>query len=583
MIRPFLAVFIAVVGLFFWTASPTAPAAQKCGSPATAIHQIQGSGSHSPLAGQTVSIEGIVTYTSGHRDGFNGFYLQQADTETDNDPTTSEALFVYTRRKTSPGQRLRLTGVVKEFHDLTELVNVSQLTVCGREPVPKPIDITLPWPQPPESLENMRVSFGTPLTVIEHHNLARYGELTLASEDQIMPTEYLTPGVHAVQQKLRNLEHRVLLDDGKSTLNPTPVPWLELGENNTVRAGDQVAGLIGILDYRFGQWRVQPDRKPGLSRPAPRPDAPQKTAVDVVRIMALNLQNYFNGDGENGGFPTPRGAKNPNAHNHQLRRLTTAISLATPDIVAVTELENDGYGPQSSLVQLTRALGPAWRFIKTPGRDGTDAIRTALLFRNDRVRPEGRALRLNKDIYQHRGRPPLAQTFTPMAGGKSFRVVVPHLKSKSCRNAHGPDSDQRDGQGCFSAYRTHEAQAITRWLADLSTTENLAGTLITGDLNSYAQETPVDTFRRAGFTSLVHHAHPCRPGDCRYHSYRYRGEKGSLDYALANQALMAHVVSAYIWNINADEPRALDYQSAPDREGPWRASDHNPVITDFRL
>lgn len=535
------------------------------------------------MAGQTVSIEGIVTYASGHKDGFNGFYIQQADAEADNDAATSEALFVYTRHKANPGQRLRLTGRVKEFHDLTELVKVSQLTVCGREPLPEPIKLSLPWPQSPESLENMRVSFDAPLTVIEHHNLAVFGELTLAREDQIIPTEHLKPGAHAARQARSNLENRVLLDDGKSARNPRPIPWLQLGDDHTVRAGDTVTGVSGVLDYRFGQWRVQPEQPPKFSRPQPRPEPLPKSSDDVIRVMALNLQNYFNGDGGRGGYPTPRGAKNAKAHQHQTRRLVTAIKLADPDIVAVTELENDGYDPRSSLAQLTRALGSSWRFIKTPNQDGSDAIRTALLFRNDRVKPEGKALRLNEGIYTDRGRPPLAQTFGPVTGGKSLRVVVPHLKSKSCRNAHEANSDQQDGQGCFSAYRTREAQAITRWLSNLSTPKNLAGTLITGDLNSYARETPVDTFRKAGFTSLVHRTHPCTPGDCRYHSYRYRGEKGSLDYALATRTLIPHAASTSIWNINADEPRALNYQSAPDRSGPWRASDHNPVITDLQL
>ncbi|WP_323750066.1 ExeM/NucH family extracellular endonuclease [Marinobacter sp.] len=565
------------------TAGPAASAPDRCGTPTTAIHQIQSADSHSPLAGQTVSIEGIVTYTANHKDSFNGFYIQQADAETDNNPATSEALFVYTHHTATPGQRLRLTGSVKEFHDLTELVNVRHLIVCGQEPLPEPVKLSLPWQHAPESLENMRVSFVTPLTVIEHHNLARYGELTLAKEDQIIPTEYLKPGTRAVAQAGINREHRVLLDDGQSTHNPIPVPWLQLGNDNTVRAGDKVTGLSGVLDYRFGQWRLQPEQRPHFSRPEPRPAAPPKPSGDAIRIMALNLQNYFNGDGEHGGYPTPRGASNLQAHNHQLRRLTTAIRLAAPDIVAVTELENDGDDPRSSLAQLTRTLGPSWRFIKTPDRDGSDAIRTALLFRYDRVRPEGNALRLNKDIYQHRGRPPLSQTFSPVTGGKSVRVVVPHLKSKSCRNADGPDLDQHDGQGCFSTYRTREARAITRWLSSLSTPDNFAGTLITGDLNSYALETPLVTFRQAGYTSLVHHFHPCTPDSCRYHSYRYQGEKGSLDYALATQVLIPHVMAATIWNINADEPRALNYQSAPDLSGPWRASDHNPVITDLQL
>lgn len=576
-----LLTLITIAGLLAFPA--LSASANSCGAPATAIHQIQGAGPHSPMVGKTVSIEGIVTFAAGYKGGFNGFYLQQADTEIDDNPNTSEALFVYTRRKASPGQRLRLTGSVKEFHDLTELVGIKSLEVCGQEPLPRPVEVSLPWSQPPESLENMRVHFTRSLTVIEHYNLARFGEISLANHDQIMPTEYLPPGPQAVQQSLRNLHHRVLLDDGKSLQNPRPIPWLNQGQENTIRTGDTVTGLSGVLDYRFGQWRVQPDKQPAFARPKPRPAPPPKPSIDSIRVMALNLQNYFNGDGFKDGFPAPRGAVNAGAHAIQSKRIVSAIKLANPDILAVTELENDGYNHNSSLAQLAQALGNTWHFIATPDQDGSDAIRTALLFRKDRVKPENMPLRLNSAAYKNRGRPPLAQIFSPLAGGQSVRIVVPHLKSKSCRNAKGRDSDQNDGQGCFSDYRTREAQAITAWTGSLPVPENFAGTLITGDFNSYARETPIDTFRKAGFLSLVHHFHPCIPGDCPHHSYRYRGEKGSLDYAFATHKLLPRVVASGVWNINADEPRALNYQYAPDLTGPWRASDHNPVITDLQL
>ena len=558
-------------------------ATDTCGSSAIGIHQIQGNGPKSPLAGLTVSVEGIVTLTAGYKGGFNGFYLQQADTETDNDPATSEAIFVYTRRKARPGQRLRLTGSVKEFHNLTELTSVSRLTVCGQEPLPKPIEVSLPWSQLPESLENMRVRFTGPLTVTDHYNLARFGELTLAHTDQVTPTEYLQPGPRAVNQSRHNAYHRVVLDDGKSLRNPRPVPWLDQGARNTIRAGDTVTRLNGVLDYRFKQWRVQPLEQPTFTRPQSRPEPPTRPSENHTRIVALNLENYFNGDGANRGFPTTRGAASAQTHARQASRIASAITLTNPDVLALTEIENDGYSEDSALAQLTRSLGPQWRFIETSGQDGSDAIRTALLFRRDRVVPEGAPQRLTSGTYRHHGRPPLGQIFRPINGGKSIRVVVPHLKSKSCRNAKGPDADQNDGQGCFSDYRRQEAQTITRWLESLPSSDNSAGTLITGDLNSYAREAPVDVFRKAGFASLVHHFHPCQPDNCPQHSYRYQGEKGTLDYALASSELLSRVNTAQTWNINADEPRALDYQHAPDQLGPWRTSDHNPVIIDLQL
>ena len=58
----------------------------------TAIHAAQGSGERSPLEGRTVHVRGIVT---GRKN--NGFFLQAPDAEADNDPMTSEGVFVFTR------------------------------------------------------------------------------------------------------------------------------------------------------------------------------------------------------------------------------------------------------------------------------------------------------------------------------------------------------------------------------------------------------------------------------------------------------------------------------------------------------
>lgn len=577
---------IPLISLILAALLPAAAAA-SCGDPATPIHRIQSDGTRSPLAGQTVTVEGIVARDAREPGGFNGFYLQQADHETDNNPATSEALFIYTRKKTGkPGQRLRVTGTVKEFHGLTELVAVRNLKVCGTAPLPEPIEVRLPWPEAPEHLENMRVRFSQPLTIIDHYNLARYGELTLASSDQVTPTEYLPPGAKAAARSQRNQLHRVLLDDGKSQRQPNPVPWLNnLAGDAPLRAGDRVTRLEGVLDFRFSQWRLQPSVMPRFQRNNPRPDAPPAPARNHVRVMALNLQNFFNGNGRGNGFPTPRGAESLQQLEVQASRLRSAILQAKPDILAVSELENDGYGPDSAITQLAEALGEPWAFIRTPGQDGSDAIRTALLYRTDRVVPAGQPHRLRSGTFRHQGRPPLAQAFRPAAGGDALQVVVPHLKSKSCRQASGQETDRQDGQGCYSHRRSEEAGALIRWLDSLPAPARFAGTLITGDLNSYAMETPVQRFRQAGYHSQVHRFYPCGPEACAYHSYRYRGEKGSLDYSLADRHLQPRVRHAQTWNINADEARALAYnqRSALSGPQPWRASDHNPVITDIHL
>lgn len=563
-------------------------AADACREPATPISEVQGRGEASPLAGHEVTVEGVLTFDARMDGGFDGFYLQQADHETDDSPETSEALFIYTRKKTGePGQRLRVTGTVKEHHGLTELVDIKTITTCGTEPLPKAQSLVLLWPNALESLENMRVTVAQPLTVIDSWNLARYGELTLAAGDQVAPTEYLEPGPQAAQIASRNLQQRVLLDDGRSLRQPDPVPWPPEGltGKNTIRSGDKVHELSGILDYRFGAWRIQPEKPPVFESVNDRPPAPARPVDPHIRIMSMNLENYFNGDGEGEGFPTPRGAPTVPAFEIQHRRLVEALRRPDPDILAVTELENDGYGETSSIAQLARALGSEWVFVETPGADGSDQIRTGLLYRSDRIVAETQPERLNTGPYNKQGRPPLAQIFRHQGQRFAIQVIVPHFKSKACRGATGDNQNRSDGQGCYVERRTRAAHALTEWIEQLPQIPDFAGTLITGDLNSYFQEAPLQAFRQAGFTSMVHHFHPCTAQQCDHYTYRYKGEKGSLDYALVSAALKPRVINAQTWNINADEPVTLGYKNnLPDTAMlPWRSSDHNPVITDIRL
>lgn len=582
---PLTSLLVAIV-----LAGMTIPAmADGCGAPATAIHQVQGSGDRSPMAGEQVTVEGILTLDSRHKGGFRGFYLQQADGDTDNNPLTSEALFIHTgRRAGQPGHRIRVRGRVKEFQNLTELTDVRYVQDCGPSRLPEAIPVDLPWrdgQSSPEALENMRVRIRQPLTVIDSYHLARYGELTLAAAPQPVPTEILPPGREAYRLEQQQQQQRLVLDDNHGVRHPDPVPWPvpALSMANTVRTGDTVSGLEGVLDFRFGAWRLQPAVTPEFHSNHPRPTAPPRDPDASMRVITLNLENYFNGDGRGGGFPTARGAATAAQLQRQTRRLVAALSAPDPDVIAVAEIENDGDGEHSAVASLARALGPEWRHVRGGESAGNDAIRTALLYRRDRVATVGGPSRLTSGVFAQRGRPPLAQILRPLDRPRGVRIIVPHLKSKACRGATGADRDQQDGQGCFSHSRERAARALVDWARSFTDTGTVAGTLITGDLNSYARETPLAVLQAAGFRSLMHRFYPCSADHCPQTTYRYKGRKGSLDYALASDTLVPRVVHAQAWAINAEEPAALGYRHWPSASEPWRASDHNPLIIDFAL
>lgn len=578
----------------------------SCGADALDISAVQGKGESSPLVGQTVTVDGIITLDSRHPGGWRGFYLQQADGKSDANPDTSDALFIYTDRAGGTvGTRVRVTGQVKEYHGLTELTRVSDLTLCGSGPLPDAIPVQLPWPnqQPPEHLENMRVTLTRPLTLIGHYSFARYGELILADRPQVTPTELVPPSPTAQKLAQEQALNRLHLDDNRSTRNPDPLPWpaLQLAKGESIRAGDRIGGLTGILDYRFSRWRLQPGSDPEVHQHNPRPGIPAKPDGTTLRVVTLNLGNFFNGDGEGNDFKNSRGARSTAEFAAQTSRVVAGLSALDADVIAAVEMENDGYGPDSAIADLATALGPDWQFVATPGATGSDAIRTDLLYRADRVRTVGQPLRLTSGLFAHRGRPPVAQLFQPLIDKERnnqerknqeksvVRIIVPHFKSKSCRGASGADKDQQDGQACYASRRSEAAAALADWLDSLPEPGNLTGTfagnLVTGDLNSYAREWPIQRLEKSGLTNLIRTRHECRPDDCTQTTFRYQGRKGNLDYSLGSEPLLEYVVSAGVWQINAAEFPAIGYRGPVSfpADAPWRSSDHNPVYTDLAL
>ena len=60
--------------------------------------------------------------------------------------------------------------------------------------------------------------------------------------------------------------------------------------------------------------------------------------------------------------------------------------------------------------------------------------------------------------------------------------------------------------------------------------------------------------------------------------------RGLLDHAFATASMTDQVTRTRVWHINADEPRFLDwYDPSIVAPGPYRASDHDPVIIGLDL
>ena len=551
------------------------PAEVVAGEASMAIGEVQGRDVRSPREGQSVVVEGVVT--GNFSSGLGGFFMQDAG---DGDARTSDAVFVVHAEDALPtlraGDRVRVHGVVVEdtadnrSGTMTTL-RPERIEVIGRGEIAR--QKLKAAPQDWEALEGMWVQIDAPLTLSGMD--ARFGETTASFDGRLWtPTEIAIPGSSDIRQiEADNARRRLVLDDASNRRDPERTWYLPAG---TPRSGSIATGAKGIVDQRHGQYRLQLT-EPLDSTTGARPDAPK---VDgTVKVAVFNLENLFNGDGLGGGFPTNRGAKSPAQLQAQTAKLVATLHALDADIAALMELENDGYGPESSIAQFVDALnanGGDWRFVNAGSGPGQDEIRVGLIYRASKVTPEGKPAVLEGGPFGDRSRVPLAQAFK-RGDGPTFVVVANHFKSKGCSEATGADMDAKDGQGCWNALRVDSAKRLDAWLQTDPTGHDTALKLIVGDLNAYAMEAPVRVLRDAGWVDAFAAAKVEQP-----YSYVYNGQSGRLDHALLSPALAGKLKGAREWHSNADEPDAAGYadDNAP---GPWRSSDHDPMLLGFDL
>ncbi|NDJ78882.1 MAG: ExeM/NucH family extracellular endonuclease, partial [Chloroflexi bacterium] len=566
-----------------WSTSGAAPAYREggCGDPATPIHAIQGTDLRSPQVGQRLTIEGVVTADFQETlTGLGGFFLQEEDDQTDGDPRTSEGIFVNDGNNINSidvnvGDVVRVEGSVNEidtsFVVMTQFRNVRSMTLCGTGASVAAIEMTLPvssldeW----EAVEGMLVTLPQTLTVAEGYNLGRYGQMLLNTGDRLsIPTEVVPPGDPARALAEENLLRTIMIDDGSNEQNPDPVPYPPEGltAENTLRAGDQISSITGVVEHSFGVYRIHTTQPVTVEYAALRPTDPPDVGGRLT-VAAFNVLNYFNGDGQGGGYPTPRGARDPEEFTRQRDKIITAILALDADVIGLMEIENDGYGPESAVADLVDGLNAVagegtYAYIIDPegfelpienSREGGDEIKVALIYRPASVTPVGPPMTTVDPPFDRR-RPSLTQTFDEVATGERFTVVVNHFKSKGCSGAGGLNRDQDDGQSCFNQERVEAAQTLSTWLATDPTNSGDPDFLIIGDLNAYAMEDPLMVFQDAGYVNLLLEF----PGTADY-SYVYFGEAGTLDHALGTASILPQVTGAAAWHINADEPRILDY------------------------
>ncbi len=331
----------------------------------TKIHDIQGNGSTSPFAGQSIITSGIVTGIKSGTSG--GFFIQEPDATVDADPNTSEGVFVFTAG-TIPaaavvGNLVQVSGTVQEFvftsdpnsPPITEISGtVTTSLLSTGNPLPAPITLTVSNTTAPSSTSN-------PLDTLEEFEGMR---VTVPSLTVIAPTDGTINEPNAtvsgndvfygvvtgVARPFR--EAGVNISDPLPAGSPANVPRFDEnperirvdgdGQPGTtavdVAAGTVIPNVTGPLDYQFRAYTILPDTtlvpgtQPG-STAAPAPNANELT------IVSFNMERFFDTT-DAPGISDP--VLTTTAFNKRLDKASRIIRTLQryPDVIGVEEMEN---------------------------------------------------------------------------------------------------------------------------------------------------------------------------------------------------------------------------------------------------
>ncbi|MBI3654219.1 MAG: HYR domain-containing protein [Acidobacteria bacterium] len=599
----------------------------------TPIHDIQGSGSTSPLLGQVVTTTGIVTALRT-----SSYFIQTPDANIDADPNTSEGILVFTAPGTlTLGALVQVTGTVAEFRSSsaninsatsTELTSATASVLSTGNPLPTPITLTTADTSPMGSLEqlekfeDMRVHINS-LTVIAPTSGNKSEANATATSNGVffgvitgIARPFREPGIEAPKA----------LPTGSSVTIP-PVPRFDANPERIridsdaqtgataidVTSGALVTNLTGVLDPGgFPNYTLYPDAStpPTVSGNVTFTAVPVPTATEFT-VASFNVERFYDNIDDAGGDVV----LTLTAFNNRLNKASLAIRnvLQTPDILGVEEMED-----LKTLQALATKINNDAVAASQPNpmyvaylQEGNDVglIDVGFLVKSSRVtvievtqfgktttyiNPNNGAAETLND------RPPLMlrATVPTACAAQPFAVTVfvNHLRS-----LNGVDDDTPDGTGTAGTRVRAKRRAQAEFLADLiqarqvaDPTENI---ISIGDYNAFqfndglgdsigtikGTPTPANQVVLASsdlvnpdLVDLIELM--STPADQKY-SFCFDGNAQALDHELVNQPLMNAFSRFAYARVNGDFPEV--YRS--DATRPERISDHDAAVAYFTL
>ncbi len=580
--------------------TPTGGGFDGCAPITLTIPEIQGDGRRSIYEGEVVTTTGVVTlYSANGRD----FWMQ--DPNGDGNPATSDGIVVddggFLPGPPQVGDMIEITAVVDEQQfgtslPLTRLDSPSAVTILSSghdQPEPVPL-VDLPnfaipdgeafW----EPLEGMLVSVDNAPVSAATNGFGEFGML-------LKPDAKPGSGFAADTQQI------LVVDQGDEEVDYNPervmVDDTSLAKAINVKPGDRVRSLVGVVDYTFSNYKLQPVPEQYDIKVNPRTAGNGRSGgFGNVTITTFNVENLFdlvdNPDKDDGGS-TP----DPEELNTKLAKLALAIEdeMLLPDIVVLQEVENtelltgdaSGFVPGSTdILPLLARLPGSWDAVSFETSDGR-GIEVAFIWDTARVTLLDGYQMSGPDVEAwfgpsspSAGREPLVGVFD--IRGHEVTIVGNHFKSKGGDDAlyydFPPSGWLPDRVTEFQ--RKGQAQTVRNFVDGILDSDPGALVMVTGDLNDFAfsepgegPDNPVAILEGINsgvpLANLINLEKPSETW-----TFVFDGNAQVLDHMLVSPAMLDYVVAADVLHFNTTTP-TLMYED--DATTGLSASDHDPV------
>ena len=574
------------------TTSPQATAPKEVKN----IGEVQGESHQSPLAGKEVIINNVVVTKTDK----TGFYVQ--DKVSDNNPRTSDAVYVASKDKVESGDLLKVQGTVKEGYmeeysvkpgqtfkkpagslTVTQIINAT-ITKLGKADLPKALNISEKMPK--DVVDNTPTKYNPETEALDYWESLE-GMLVEVTKPKVTGPQYkgdiyVLPGDYK-GQKLNNIGG-VNLRPGVQNTEVLPVI---VGNDFVAKAKDYFnENISGVVTYRNKTYKIYPNSVPKIQDGGLKREVSKiYPAEDKLTIASYNIENFSANNKGHDETPEEKVDKIANSFIKEVH---------SPDIITLIEVQDnnggvndgtvDGVKSGEKLAQRIKSLGgPDYKYTEIAPVDGKDGgkpganIRVAYLYNPKRVTLIGKekggseeAARfvnghLEKNparidptsVHFEKVRKSLAAEFE--FKGERIVVIANHLKSKLGDDAiYGSNQPSVENT---KAKRIEEAKILNAFIKEgLRQNPNLKFVL-TGDFNDFEFSDSVKTIVGNELVNLMAEH---EQGD-RY-SYFYRGSNQSLDNVLISKNIKDKVVFSPV-HINA---------SFMEEHG--RASDHDPVV-----